>query len=278
MLESIDESLEEIGEVPVVFESLPRLEIGVAAAALQVPAYPSSSVVSDRQFIVPWFIYRSDKVQVKDGGVELIAYQSDRLIIDLGIGGSLNADTSETPLREGMPDIDFLFEVGPRFNVPFLDSTKNNIRSRLNWFTSLRFAVSTDFRRLDFRGPLLNTEVEYRLEGFSNNKLSFNTSVFANWLGDDLMDYFFAVDDEFVTATRPAFDANAGFLNAGVSLGVSYRPTPALTTFLGLGYTSYKGSENDDSPLFEDDINTSIILAASWRFFESERRVTVRDE
>jgi len=64
-------------------------------------------------------------VQVKDGGIELVAYRSDRLVIDLGVSGSLNSDTSDTPLREGMPDLDFLFELGPRFNVPLSDFTRD---------------------------------------------------------------------------------------------------------------------------------------------------------
>lgn len=62
-------------------EGKPRFEFGLASAALQVPAYPSSSVDTERLFVLPWFIYRSDKLQVKDGGVQLIAYQSDRLIM-----------------------------------------------------------------------------------------------------------------------------------------------------------------------------------------------------
>lgn len=259
-------------------ETLPQLEFGIAGAALQVPAYPASGVTNDRQFLVPWFIYRSDSVQVKDGGVELVAYESERLKVDLGISGSLNADTSDTPLREGMPDLDFLLELGPRFNVPLSDKTNNGIRARVNWVTSLRLAVSTDFRRLDSRGPVLNTELRYRMDGFNNDKLSFTASVNSTWLGNELMDYFFAVDSEFVTQGRAEFNARGGFLNVGASLGISYDITRNIGTFIGLGYKSFNGSENEDSPLFEDDSTTSVIIAASWRLYESKKMISVREE
>lgn len=263
---------------PLVPEGSPRFEFGVAAAGIQTPAYPASSVTSERLFVVPWFIYRSDKVQVKDGGIELVAYRSDRLVIDLGVSGSLNSDTSDTPLREGMPDLDFLFELGPRFNVPLSDFTRDGIRTRFNWVTSLRIALSTDFGSIDYQGPVLNTQLTYRSSGFFDNKLSFNAAVSTTWLGEELSDYFFEVDEQFVTPARAAFDARAGFLDVGISAGIGYKATPDITTFLGLGASSLNGSKNDDSPLFEDDINTRVILAASWRLFKSKRRVVNRDE
>ena len=269
---------EDPGTPPRRFETLPRFEFGVAAAALQVPAYPASAVDTNRQFFVPWFIYRSDSLLVKDGGVQLIAYESDRLIIDLGIAGSLNSDTSDTPLREGLPDLDFIFELGPRFNVPLLDVTNNSIRSRVNWETSLRIALSTDFRNLDYRGLVLNTKLGYRAGGFYNGKLSFNTSVASTWLGSQLSEYFYSVPREFATDTRPEFNADAGFLNVEAFFGVNFKPTPALNTFFGFRYASFNGSENEDSPLFEDDTNTGIIAAVSWKLYQSKRVVRVRDE
>lgn len=259
-------------------ETLPKFEFGFAAAALQVPAYPASAVKSDRQFLAPWFIYRSDSVQVKDGGVKLVAYESDKLIIDLGIGAALNADTSDTPLRDGMPDIDYILELGPRFDVPLTDKTTNGIRTRLNWISALRFAVSTDFKRLDYRGPLVNSQLRYRLGGFNDNKLSFSASVFSTWFGDRLSDYIFSVDSEFATDTRPEFDAEAGFLSVGLSASIGYKPTDNLTTFIGVGYTSLAGSKNEDSPLFETDNNANILLGVSWRLYKSKSLVTVREE
>ncbi len=256
----------------------PGFEFGLAAASVQVAAYPSSSVTSERYFLAPWFVYRSDNVQVKDGGIKLIAYESEKLTIDLGLGGSLNADTSETPLRDGMPDIDYLLELGPRFNVRLMDNTNTHGRNRLNWITAYRFALSTDFKRLDYRGPVLNTELSFRRSGLANNKLSFQASIGSTWVGNQLMDYFFSVAPEFETADRPQYNANGGFLGLDLSAGFQYKPVPAVNTFLGLGVTSLNGSKNDDSPLFEEDINTRVIVGVSWKLYQSKRTVSVANE
>jgi len=256
----------------------PRFEAGVAAAGVQVPAYPSSSVTSKRNFFSPWFIYRSEKLQVKDGGVNLTAYESDKLTVDLGVGVSLNADTSITPLRNGMPDIDYLLELGPRFDVSLLDETNDSIRRRLNWTTALRLAMSTDGKRVDFRGPVLNTQLRYRMGGFFNNKISFNTSVESTWLGNELMDYFFAVEPEYQTPVRPEFNASGGFLGVSLSAGINYRPTTEISTYFGFDISSLDGSKNEDSPLFEQETNTRMILAFSWRLYKSKGLVLGPDD
>ncbi len=259
-------------------QAKPGFEFGLAGASVQVAAYPSSSVTSERYFLAPWFIYRSDKVQVKDGGINLIAYESDKLTIDLGLGGSLNADTSETPLRDGMPDIDYLLELGPRFDVRLIDKANSHGRNRLNWTTAYRFALSTDFKRLDYRGPVLNTELSFRRSGLADNKLSLQASIGSTWVGNQLMDYFFSVAPEFETANRPRYNANGGFLGFDLSAGLQYKPVPTVNTFLGIGVTSLSGSKNDDSPLFEEDINTRIIIGVSWKVYQSKRTVIVANE
>jgi len=68
--------------------------------------------------------------------------------------------------------------------------------------------------------------------GFFDNKLSFNAAVSTTWLGEELSDYFFEVDEQFVTPARAAFDARAGFLDVGISAGIGYKATPDITTFL----------------------------------------------
>lgn len=245
---------------------------------MQVPAYPSSSVKNDRFFGAPWIIYRGDKVQVKEGGVELKAFQSEKLIVDIGLGAALGSDASDTPLRANLPDLDFILQLGPRFTVPMIDKTVDGIRTRFNWISGLRLAVSTDFRSLDFQGPLATTELRFRKTGYLNNNLEFNASVGTTFLGDQLMDYFFSVDPQFATPERPAFDAEAGFLSLELGAGIIYKPTPKLTTAFVLGVTSHEGSGIDESPLFEDTITTQALVAATYTIFQSKRKVRVLEE
>lgn len=259
----------------------PKVEAGLAAAGIYSPAYPGSSVSSDRFFAAPWVIYRGENVNVKDGGVNLKAYDSDLVTVDLGISFSLNADSSITPVRDGMPDLDYLLELGPRVNVWLYDEYRESgYRNRLNWKTSYRQAMSLDFKRLALhgRGPVFDTELDYRWDSNAASDLSILASVGALWVGNKLSDYIYAVEPQYVTEDREAYDAQAGFLGIDLSLGILVRPVKNMSVYFGLGVDLYDGSRNDQSPLFEKERGSSVLLGVAYTLYESAETVLVRDE
>lgn len=257
-------------------ESKPQWEFGLAAAALSVPAYPASAVTGERRFLVPWFIYRGDKVRLQDGGLKLIALQNKRVTVDVSIGGSLNADSADTPLRAGMPDLDYLLELGPKVDVRLWDhESDSGGKSRLNWSTALRLAVSTDFSSLKSRGPVLGTELSYRRSGLLGADTFFSASAEAFWVGEKMMDYFYQVDTAFVTPQRAAFDAQPGYIGSAISLGVGRNFNDKVSGFIGLRVALHDGARNSDSPLFEDNTGNAIFGGLSWTLKQSKKMTQV---
>lgn len=254
----------------------PQWEFGLAAAGLRVPAYPGSSVENQRGFLVPWFIYRGDKVRFQDGGLKVIALQNQRVTIDVSISGSLNADSDDTPLREGMPDLDYLLELGPKADVRLWEKEhEDDQRSRLNWSTALRLAVSTDFSSLASRGPVLGSRLNYRRQGMNGGATSFSATLQGLWMGEEMMDYIYAVDPQFVTPDRPAFDAKAGYLGSSLSFGVGHRFNKNVRGFIGVNFALHDGAKNIDSPLFETETNTGIYGGVTWRLKQSASTIKV---
>ncbi len=254
----------------------PQWEFGLAGAGVRVPAYPASSVENQRGFLVPWFIYRGDKVRFQDGGLKVIALQNQRVTIDVSISGSLNADSDNTPLREGMPDLDYLLELGPKVDVRLWEQDhSDDQRSKLNWSTALRLAVSTDFSSLSSRGPVLGSRLTYRRQGMNGGATSFSASLEGLWTGEKFMDYFYAVDQQFVTPDRPAFDAEAGYLGSSLSFGLGHRFNENVRGFIGLSFAFHQGAKNTDSPLFENETNTGIFGGISWRLKQSKKTIKV---
>ena len=45
-----------------------------------------------------------------------------------------------------------------------------------------------------------------------------------------------------------------------------------------LGVVSHEGSGIDESPLFEDNITTQVLVAATYTIFQSKRKVRVLEE
>ncbi len=261
------------------FVQKPRWEVGVAAAALSVPAYPSSAVANKRNFLVPWFIYRGDKVRLQDGGIKLIALENERLTIDVSLGASLSANSDETPLRVNMPDLDYLFEFGPKIDYRFWDrDLETGQRTRLSWQTALRFAVSTDFSSVSSRGLVLGSELSYRRDNLFGTPVSLSLSVGPTWATEKLMDYIYEVDAPFATDQRAAYDASAGYLGTDVFIGLSSKLGRKGRGFIGLGKNIHGGAENNDSPLFEKNATESIIIGLSWQLKQSRDSIRVIEQ
>lgn len=266
----------------------PRWEFGLAGAALRFPAYPSSSVGNDRNFLLPWFAYRSEKVRLQGGAIRLIALENKRVTVDVSLGGSLNSDSDATPLRAGMPDLDFLFEFGPKVDVRLWDSsiTQRNAdtgsrfkkRSKLSWSTALRFAISTDFSSVSSRGLVLGSELKYRREGLFGGATSASVIIGPVWATEKLMDYYYQIDPQFVTPERAAFDASAGYLGTNIFVGLGHRFGDNVSAFIGVNAALHSGARNSDSPLFEDETTTGIVLGLSWTIKQSKDTVSVVEE
>ncbi len=267
----------------------PRWEFGLAGAALQVPAYPSSSIDNRRNFFLPWFVYRSDKVRLQGGALKLVAVENSRVTVDVSLGGSLNADSASTPLRAGMPDLDFLFEIGPKVDLRLWDTrfagkkdaaigTRFEKRGTLIWSTALRAAVSTDFRSVNSRGYVLGSVLRYRREGLFGTPTTASISIGPIWATEKLQDFFYEVNPAFEVPGREAFDASAGYLGTNLFVGVGHKFSDKISAFVGVNTAIHSGARNVDSPLFEDETTTGVVFGLSWAIKQSRERVSIVEE
>ena len=87
------------------------------------------------------------------------------------------------------------------------------------------------------------------------------------------MDYFYTVKPEFVTPTRPEFDAEGGYLGSEFTLGLATKHAKKFRVFFGTRVGIYKGATNEDSPLFRDDVTVGVFGGFIWSLWQSERRV-----
>ncbi len=263
---------------PAVFEEKPRWEFGVGAASVSVPDYPSSPRSVERSLVLPYFIYRGDRVRMQRGGVNAVAVENSRITLDLSVGGSLNADSSTNPLRVGMPDLDYLFEIGPRLEWRFVDHQRaSGLRSRVNWASAARAVLSTDFSSIDGQGFVVSSKLNFRVDGLFDPRFSMLASVGPVWASERLHDYFFEVDPQFATATRAEFDADGGYLGTDLRLGMMFKFRPNLRLVAGLAASLHDGSANTDSPLYERDTTSGFAVGIVWQIRRSEDSVLVID-
>lgn len=263
---------------PSSLSQKPRWEVGVGGGYFSGFDYPASSDTNERGIVLPFFVYRTPVFRFGGGGIRAVAVERPRLKLDLSIGGSLNASSQGNSARQGMPDLDFLFEIGPQLEVRLFDRQLPSGARVLGRFTSeLRAVFSTDFRGVDTQGVVADIGVGLNVGNIAGSGVTFITGLDASFATEPLHDYFYQVDPEFVTDTRPFYDASGGYLESTLFVGFAFRPLSQVRVFTGVIKGFYNGASNEDSPLFDVTEQTRYALGVVWTIKTSKQMVDVVD-
>jgi outer membrane scaffolding protein for murein synthesis (MipA/OmpV family) len=257
-------------------EEQPLWEFGAGGGFVDVPNYPASS---ERNFVglaAPYVIYRGDVFRLGgSGGARAVVVEQSDFELDISIGGAFAADSEDNTAREGMPELDFLFEIGPQLVYRLQDfKFEHGGLGRLKMRLQARAVFSTDIKRIDQRGYVFEPELSYQQRGVLFKDTALNLSLSTMFATEDLHDYFYQVDEPFVTEDRQAYDASGGYLGSELSLSLSFPIMSNMRAFLAGSARFHQGAANQDSPLFEKDITYSYGLGFVWRLYESERKAS----
>lgn len=258
-----------------VEEAQPLWEFGVGGGVIQVPNYPASSERNLIALALPYLIYRGDVFRIGDGGARAVVLENQNFEIDISVGGAFSADSDDNTAREGMPELDFLFEIGPQLVYRITDfSSAQGGSGRLNFHLQTRAVFSTDLQGIDHRGFVIEPELTYQQRGLFTEDMAFNASFSLVFATEKLHDYFYQVDPPFATDSRAEFNASGGFLGAQLSAGVSFSLHDNVRGFAGGTLRLHHGAANSDSPLFEEDLTYSLGIGFVWRLYESDTKAS----
>jgi len=261
------------------YVSKPVWELGLGAGYFSGFDYPASRDPNNTGLVLPFFLYRSEVIRAAGRGVGAVAIERPRVKLDISLGGSLNAESSGNAARESMPDLDFLFEIGPRLNIVLSRfEHADGGRSTLRWLNSARAVLSSDFSSLDSQGFLFKSELEWRRKNIFGSELELQLQFDSTWATRRLHRYFYSVGNEFVTDVRPFFRADAGYLGSTLGIGIGYRITPALRLFTAVNFENYSGAANRTSPLFETENSITYALALVWTARSSKKEILIFDD
>lgn len=263
-------------ELALGVKQRPRWEVGVGAGFFRGYDYPASNDHNRRTIALPFFVYRTRSIRFGGGGIRAVAIENPRVKLDISLGGSLNASSSGNSARTGMPDLDFLFEIGPQLEVRLLDEVIDE-RSRLqSRFTSeVRAVFVTDFESVGRQGVVAEAGFDINLRNAGGTGIDIGAGIDFTYANEKLQDYFYEVQPEFVTADRAAFDAKGGYLETKLTVGMGFRPRHNVAVFLGAFTGLYHGAANEDSPLFETDTQTGFALGIVWTIKRSRSMVEI---
>ena len=202
-------------------EELPRWELGLGVGGIYLPDYRGAD--ETQAYVVPWpyVVYRGNRLSLDREGLQGRLFGSTRLSMVASINASTPADSSQNATRAGMPDLDFAFEVGPMLEVNLWQEPIKKQRVALQ--LPLRAVIVSDFRRFDDAGWIFAPRILWQAPYFQPGDIDIDVTLGPLFASDMYHDYYYRVQPQYATATRPVYDAVAGYSGTRFTVGFAKR-------------------------------------------------------
>lgn len=256
--------------LPAMAQERPLWELGLGAAALQLPHYRGSDQSHRWLLPLPYAVCRGPIFKADREGARAVLVDQNRLQVDLSLSAGVPTRSSDNDARRGMSDLAPTLELGPN----------------LSW-TAARGAGW----KLDLRAPLravMTVQSSPRWIGWSTTpNLNLDlTGVLPGWnLGlqagpvfgsRHLHGYYYDVDAADAAPGRPRYRAGGGAAGAQAVAALSRRFD---TLWLGMfmRYDRLGGAAFAGSPLLLERRHLSFGVAVAWVLATSARQVPATD-
>ena len=251
---------------------LPLWEAGAGVGTLQLPTYRGSEKEVDIALPFPYIIYRGDVLRVdREEGIRGKLFKSENVKFDLSLAGSLPVRDTDEGARSDMDGLDPLIEAGAELTWNLWRSASRT--NSIQFVTPFRFVYSVGDPLLKYRGWTLSPYFNYKIQHRSASSLKrYNFSFGPIYADKDFHNYFYQVRPKFVTADRPAYDAERGYSGSRVTLS-AFRNTKKYVIGAFIRYDNLDGAVFDDSPLVETTDYLAVGFVFGWIFGTSDETV-----
>jgi len=243
----------------------PQWDLGIGAGIFRYNLYPGAKQTADLVLPAPYFTYRSPSLEI-DQGIRSFIYHSETVVLDISADFGLPVDSDDTVARQGMPDLDFMLQIGP--SIEFLLNDARQSYFDIRFELPLRLAFVTDISYVDSIGLLLEPRFSFNHRRIARTGLSHKTTVGLKLATDDFHAYYYDVAPEYVTASRAEYQSDGGFGGSFIKYRISYKSKDFIY-WLFLRYQSLRGAEFEDSPLVVQDDYFFVGLGFAWVFASS---------
>jgi outer membrane scaffolding protein for murein synthesis (MipA/OmpV family) len=253
---------------PAQAKMFPLWEAGLGIGGLYMPVYRGSDEYQGFALPYPYVIYRGEWLNLDRERIRGFFWQTDRLKLDVSGNAALPVDSSKIEVRQGMPDLDPTFELGP--SLEWLVAEDKTRGYKLTFLFPVRAVFSVDFPRVIHQGWTFSPRINLDLYGGPPQKDWYIGIGLGPTFGDKTFhDYYYRVDQAYAAPGRPAYSASAGY--GGMQLAASFgKYFNKLWMGLFARADFLQGAAFADSPLVRVETNLLVGFAISYIFLESK--------
>lgn len=238
-----------------------KWEFGLGVGAVTGPDYRGSDEY--RNFIspIPYFVYRGKVIRSDRDGIRGNFLRTDKYEFTFSASAAITPDADENELREGMPELGSTLELGPSFNINLTGADfSQGWHLQLPWRAV--FAIGAD--ESGYIGSILQPQFVYRNK-FSDWTFTYRAGI--TFASDAYHDYYYNVEQQYVTETRSYFNADGGYSgwNSQMALSRSFNRNGIRTRLaLFIRYDNIGGTDFNKSLLVVTDHSYRGGLAFIW--------------
>jgi outer membrane scaffolding protein for murein synthesis (MipA/OmpV family) len=267
-----------LAALPAKAQQLPVFEAGIAGGGGFLPAYPASDQNRWRGLAVPYIIYRGNVFRADDNGLRARTSLADGIELSVSASGGVNASSDDVTARQGMPDLEWLGELGPTLRFTLWRGEDEASPQRIVVDTPIRAVFSTDWSSVSFRGFTFAPDIAYEHTHFLSPFARLRVSAGVSFGTDRYADYFYDVAPQFARADRPAYNAQAGYVGSRLTLSYRLPLNERFSVVAGGRVENFSGAANADSPLFRNEWNFSVVAGFAVSLWRSEATVNAASQ
>lgn len=253
----------------------PLWELGAGVGYISIPDYLGSD--ESRNYILPYpfVIYRGRIFRAEDNVATGRFFNNEIITVETSFYGSVPVSSDDNEAREGMPDLDPTFELGPSLKIKLFSSADKTFKLDLNLPT--RMVFSTDFKSIGYEGLIFCPRLTMAKEDlFPGTGIDLGISAGPTFANRKYHRYFYEVAPEYTTPTRKAYTPTGGYTGTSFLVSMGKRISPFFfRAFFSIDYLH--GTDFKDSPLVREKSSLMGGFSLTWIFRTSEETVVVED-
>jgi len=249
----------------------PLWELGLGLGNLHQPCYVGTKQLCNNLFPVILPVYRGKFLKSDDEGVRAELLEDERYTFKFSADFNFSVDSDEVELREGMPDVGNLLQVGPTFEYTTYEDDVNT----LYFGFPARIVFEIDSTGIDFAGYTFSPGIVFERQE-TTSSWRFSLSASAQLRTQDFNALYYQVEPVFSNTERATYRASGGFSGVRIQAALSSNTTSNLWVFFAR-YDNINGSVFEDSPLVETTDSFTIGLLYSRYLYKSKETVVVTE-
>lgn len=223
-----------------------KWELGLGVGAVVGPDYRGSDEYRSFVSPIPYVVYRGKVIRSDRDGIRGNFLRTDKYEFTLSASAAITPDSDKNELREDMPALGSTVELGPSFNINLTGKTfAQGWQLQIPW----RAVYAIDSDESGYIGSVFQPQLVYR-EKWGEWTLGYRAGI--SFASDTYHDYYYNVEQKYVTDSRHYFNADGGYSgwDTQLALGRSFNHNGIKTRLaFFIRYDNISGTDFKESSL-----------------------------